>query len=100
MVILSKKAIDEYVSKHADAKDALNNWFRYVQQLDWSKLSELKGDFPDADYIGNDRYVFNIRGNSYRLIAVIFFSIRTLYIKFIGTHAEYSKLTKSKAQKI
>ena len=45
-----------------------------------------------VDAIGNDRYVFNIRGNHYRLIALIFFDVRTVYIRFVGTHNDYDKL--------
>lgn len=48
--------------------------------------------FPSTDYVGNDLYVFNIQGNKYRLIARITFRVRTVYIKFIGTHAEYDKV--------
>lgn len=48
--------------------------------------------FNSADYVGNDRFVFNIRGNRYRLVAMIFFDIRTVFIRFLGTHAEYDKV--------
>ncbi|BAU52767.1 mRNA interferase HigB [Mucilaginibacter gotjawali] len=48
--------------------------------------------FNTVDAVGNDRYVFNIRGNTYRLVAMIFFDFRTVYVRFIGTHAAYDKL--------
>jgi mRNA interferase HigB len=52
----------------------------------------MKKTFNSVDVVGNDRYVFNIKGNSYRLVAMIFFDIRTIYIRFIGTHSEYDKI--------
>ena len=52
----------------------------------------IEGDFTSVDYVGNDRYVLNIKGNKYRIVVLIFFDIRTLYIRFVGTHAEYDKI--------
>lgn len=52
----------------------------------------MKKDFNHVDYVGNDRYVFNIKGNTYRLVTMIFFDKRTIYIRFIGTHNEYDKV--------
>jgi mRNA interferase HigB len=60
---------------------------------DWSDFNDLRQDFPSCDFVGNDRFVFNVKGNRYRLIAIIHFDIRTIYIRFIGTHAEYDKIT-------
>ena len=58
----------------------------------WNKLADVKETFSDIDFVGNDRYVFNIGGNKYRLVAMIHFSTRTVYIRFIGTHKEYDKI--------
>ena len=55
-------------------------------------LLDVRKTFRTVDYVGNDRYVFNIKGNRYRLVAMIFFDIRTLYVRFVGTHAEYDKI--------
>ena len=52
----------------------------------------MKEMFNSVDAVGNDRFVFNIRGNNYRIIALIFFDIRTVYIRFVGTHQEYDKI--------
>lgn len=52
----------------------------------------MKKTFNSVDAVGNDRYVFNIKGNSYRIVAMIFFDIRTIYIRFVGTHKEYDKV--------
>jgi mRNA interferase HigB len=60
---------------------------------DWSNYYELKKFFNSVDAVGNDLYIFNIRGNSYRVIARIIFGARTVFIRFVGTHAEYNKIT-------
>jgi len=52
-------------------------------------MADLRRFSNSVDYVGNDRFVFNIRGNKYRLIAMIFFDIRTVFIRFVGTHREY-----------
>jgi mRNA interferase HigB len=54
--------------------------------------NELKDDFPNADYVTNNRYVFNIKGNSYRIVVVLIFFAGEVNIRFAGTHAEYNKI--------
>ncbi len=92
MVILSKSTIRHYGDKYPAAASALNEWFSKTKDADWSSLAEMKQTFNHVDYIANDRYVFNIKGNHYRLIARVMFPIRTVYIKFVGTHAEYDRI--------
>lgn len=62
---------------------------------DWANFNELKLSFNSADAVGNDRYVFNLKGNKYRIIALIILKIRTVFILFIGTHKEYDKIEAS-----
>lgn len=92
MVVISYSTIREYAENHADSREALNNWYAIVEKGDFANLSELRSVFNNVDYVGNDRYVFNIKGNKYRLIALIHFDVRTAYILFIGTHAQYDKI--------
>ncbi|KLT66508.1 type II toxin-antitoxin system HigB family toxin [Pedobacter sp. BMA] len=92
MVVISYGKLKEFYTVHSTAKDPLNNWYRLLTHSDWSDFHEMKQIFGSVDAIGNDRFVFNIKGNHYRLIAMIFFDIRTVYIRFVGTHAEYDKL--------
>ena len=96
MVILSKRRINAFSELDPRATDALLHWYKHCKAADWSKFSELKQTFRSADFVGNDRYVFNIKGNEYRLIAKIHFDVRTVYILFIGTHAEYDKIDAGK----
>jgi len=92
MVIISKAVLVEFGLKYADSIDALNKWYEESKKADWNTFAEIKRTFNSVDYVGNDRYVFNIKGNNYRLVTMIFFDIRTVYIRFIGTHKEYDKI--------
>ena len=92
MVIITYKKIREYALGNQLAKIPLLHWYNIVYKANWSCIADLKKDFPSADYVGNDRYVFNIKGNKFRLIAIIHFDTRTLYVRFIGTHSEYDKI--------
>lgn len=92
MVVISKTILREFGLRHPDAIDALNKWYVLVKEQDWNSPAEVKKVFGTADYVGNDRFVFNIRGNHYRLVVMIFFNKRTIYIRFMGTHAEYDKI--------
>ena len=95
MVVISYKTIREFANKHSDVTDALNNWYTIVEQSDFANFNELRIMFNSVDAVVNDLYVFNLKGNQYRLIARIHFRIRTVYIKFIGTHNEYDKISMS-----
>jgi mRNA interferase HigB len=95
MVIVSKKAINEYALTNAQAADALNEWFLKTKEADWGNLSDVKNTLNSVDYVGNDNFVFNIKGNQYRLVVRIIFAVRTVFIRFIGTHAEYDKIDAS-----
>ncbi|MDR6783292.1 type II toxin-antitoxin system HigB family toxin [Pedobacter africanus] len=78
--------------KHPIAAPALNKWYNTVKSADWSRLTDVATDFNHVDYVGNDRYVFNIKGNDFRIVAMIFFDKRTVFIRFVGTHSEYDKI--------
>lgn len=92
MAVISYGTLRSFFELHADAEDALNNWYRLARMADWASYHEMKRVFNSVDAVGNDRYVFNIRGNTYRLVAMIFFDIRIVYIRFVGPHADYDKL--------
>jgi mRNA interferase HigB len=95
LVVISYKTIRDFSNKHSDSGDALNNWYRIIEKADFANFNKLRTVFASCDAVGNDRYVFNIKGNHYRLIALIQFNIRTVYILFVGTHAAYDKINAS-----
>ncbi|HEV7382002.1 MAG TPA: type II toxin-antitoxin system HigB family toxin [Dyadobacter sp.] len=98
MVVISKTTIHEYIAFEPRARDALLNWYKHVKTADWSKFSDIRKSFNSVDSVGNDRYVFNIKGNDYRLVASIHFEVRTVYVVFIGTHSEYDKIEASRVE--
>lgn len=95
MIVISKSTLKKFLELHPSAAGPVWRWYSNVKEADWKELAALKRSFPATDYIGNDLYVFNLGGNNYRLIARIFFSVRTVFIRFIGTHNEYDKLKQS-----
>ena len=92
MRIFTEQAIKEYAEAHPDAKAALQEWTSIVKRSKWTCFADVKKTFNSVDNVGNQHYVFNIKGNNYRLIVVIKFTIKFVYIRFIGTHAEYDKI--------
>lgn len=90
MHVISRKILREFCSKHPDACDALNNWFRVASRAQWQKLVEVQSNYPKAEAVENFT-VFNIKGNRYRLIVAIIYPTQRIYIKYILTHAEYNK---------
>jgi mRNA interferase HigB len=92
MVLITFKKLKDFIELYPDSKTALYHWQQVVVMADWKNLAEIRRDFNSVDYVGNDRYVFNIKGNDYRLVAMIHFNIRTVYVRFIGTHKVYYKI--------
>lgn len=84
--------LNEFSKTHPDALSALTKWYDETKSADWKDFNDLKKTFNTADIVANDRYVFNIKGNKYRLIALIIFGARTVFILFIGTHKAYDKI--------
>jgi mRNA interferase HigB len=75
---------------------ACKKWYDETKSADWKNFTELRKTFNTADHVGNDRYVFDVKGNQYRLIVLIIFKVRTVFILFIGTHKEYDEVNASK----
>ena len=90
MRVISHKAIRQFGRKHADSIGALDAWYLVTKRATWSNLAEMKSDFPSADLVGG-RTVFNIKGNTYRLIARVNHKSQKVFILHILTHAEYDK---------
>lgn len=93
MIVFNKIILDDYVQEgHSGAVKPLNRWLKKVSDAQWQNHQDLKKTFPSADYVKDGRYVFNIGGNKYRLVAVVLFIEGILILRFIGTHAEYDKI--------
>ena len=92
MRIISKSKLVDYFTKVPQAKTALEEWYEKTKKADWKCYADIKETFNSVDAVGNQRYVFNIKGNDFRLIVLIQFTPRTVYIRFVGSHAEYDKI--------
>ena len=94
MRVVSHKRLREFYETkgYEDSRVALERWYDVAEKAEWKNLSEIKVDFPSVDYVGNQHYVFNIRGNNYRLIVVVKFTMVYIFISKVCTHKEYDKL--------
>ena len=92
MRIISRKTLREFWVKHKDCEQQLKSWHREIEKAKWKNPNELKSEYPSASILENERIVFNIKGNKYRLIVKINFEYQIIWIRFIGTHAEYDKI--------
>jgi mRNA interferase HigB len=92
MHVIARPTLISFWVKYPESEVALKVWFKKVTNAKWKNINDLKKDFPYSDYVGNNRVVFNIKGNNFRLISVVYFDGQKIYIRFIGTHAEYDKI--------
>ena len=90
--IIAIKNLTEFYQKHPDSKSSIETWIAVTKHSVWQKPSDVVRDISDADPIKNNRVVFNIAGNKYRLIVQISYLRQWVFIKFIGTHSEYDKV--------
>jgi len=90
--IVSRKTLVLFYAKHADAEIPLLTWYKIAMKSNWTSPIEVKKDYASADIVGNDRMVFNVKGNKYLLIVKFNFGMQWAWIRFIGTHAEYDKI--------
>ena len=92
MRIIARKTLRDFWQKHKDTEQPLRAWFQITKKANWINYNEIKALFPSASLIGNDRVVFNIKGNNYRLVVRILFNQKKIFIRFIGTHNDYNKI--------
>jgi mRNA interferase HigB len=90
VVVISRKTIREFGRKYSDARRSLAAWLAVTEAADWKNTADVRETFKDADFVG-EQVIFNIAWNRYRLIAFIACRVRTVYIKTVLTHKEYSK---------
>ena len=96
MRIIAKKILREFWTKHSDCEQQLLAWYQETSKAVWKNTKNIKRDYPSASFLADNRVVFNIKGNHYRLIVKINYDYQMLWIRFIGTHAEYDKIDATK----
>jgi len=94
MRVISKRTLKEFYeqSKYNDSKDSLESWHKEAINSNWNNPNEIKQQYKNASIVGNNRVVFNIHGNKYRLIVKINYSAKIVLIRFLGTHKEYDNV--------
>jgi mRNA interferase HigB len=89
---LSRGALREFWRKHPDAAGPLRAWFAEVSKSEWKTMIDIKRQYVTASVVDNERVVFNVGGNKYRLVVKLWFPGQVVWIKFIGTHASYDRI--------
>ncbi len=92
MIIVFLEKLHSFGKKHADARKSLATWQDVTEKADWKSRTDVLNDFPNAKMIKNNRARFEIKHNSYRLIVYIKYEMKTVFIRFIGTHSEYDRI--------
>ncbi len=95
MRVIAKRTLREFwesTHKYADAEDPLRSWYREAKQATWQTPADVKEQYRNANILKNNRTVFNIAGNKYRLVVEINYPAQIIFIRFIGTHQEYDSI--------
>ncbi|MCK6601615.1 MAG: type II toxin-antitoxin system HigB family toxin [Bacteroidetes bacterium] len=96
MRVIAKKTLRDFWDKHADCEQQLKAWFQEAEKAEWKNPNEINLNYPSASILSDNRIVFNIKGNNYRLIVKINYDYQMVWIRFVGTHAEYDKINANK----
>ena len=92
MRIISRKALRDSWKKHSDARQPLQAWYADVKHADWKSPSDIKAAYRNASFLANNRVVFNIKGNRYRVVVAVQYKYSIVFIRFVGAHHEYDKI--------
>ncbi|MBI3160722.1 MAG: type II toxin-antitoxin system HigB family toxin [Chloroflexi bacterium] len=92
MRVISSKALQDFWQRHRNAEDALKAWFHEAEHAVWRTPDDIRRRYRSADFLPGNRVVFNIKGNQYRLVVKIHYNTGIVYIRFVGTHAEYERI--------
>jgi mRNA interferase HigB len=94
MRIISKKQLKEFYENplYLDSKNSIESWYKEVLKTNWKNPNEIKEQYKSASIVGNNRVVFNIHGNKYRLIIAINYPAQIVFIRFVGTHKQYDAI--------
>jgi mRNA interferase HigB len=92
MRIISRKALREFWEQHPDARQALQAWYVDAKRAIWRTPADIKSVYRNASIVANNRVVFNVKGNRYRLVVAVQYEYGIVYIRFVGTHQEYDRI--------
>ena len=92
MRVIARRTLRRFYEKHGGSKAAFESWFHEAATARWQTPQDIKTHYPSADILPANRVVFNIKGNTCRLIVKIHYNTGIVFIRFVGTHAEYDKI--------
>jgi mRNA interferase HigB len=92
MRVIAVSTLKDFWKLHPDAEQPLKAWYDEAKHAAWTTSQDIKDHYASASFVGRNRVVFNIKGNAYRLIVAVAYRFQAVYIKFIGTHAEYDRI--------
>jgi len=90
--VIAKSTLRDFWIMHKDCEGQLKSWYDEAEKSNWISPNDIKSDYPSASILQGNRVVFNIKGNLYRLIVKINYKVGIVWIRFVGTHAEYDKI--------
>lgn len=96
MRVIALKTLREFWEGHPDARQPLQAWYEDVRYASWQSPADIKSVYRNASIIANNRVVFNIKGNNYRLIVALNYRFGIVYIRFVGTHRDYDRIDAAK----
>ncbi|HEV8080208.1 MAG TPA: type II toxin-antitoxin system HigB family toxin [Chitinophagaceae bacterium] len=86
MRIIAKKILKDFCDIHPDTEQQLKSWYQENSKAEWANPNEIKKEYPSASFLSDNRVIFNIKGNHYRLILKINYDYQMIWIRFVGTH--------------
>ncbi len=92
MQIIARRTLRAFWEVNPPAEAPLRTWYALVAAADWTGPADVKAHFGSADFVGDNRIIFNIGGNKYRLIVHVAYTYKRVLVKFVGTHADYDKI--------
>ena len=95
MRVIAISTLRAFWSKHSDAQTPLMAWYALASRSQWRSPSDIKEAYRNASFTANNRVVFNIKGNDYRLVVLVRYDKGLLFVKFVGTHAQSDKIDAS-----
>lgn len=96
MNVVSRQRLVEFWSKHPRAEGPLTAWFKLVKKAEWHGTHDVREQFNTADFVGDNRVIFDIGGNKYRVVVRVSYAFKQVLVKFVGTHAEYDQIDPAK----
>ena len=92
MWIIALRTLREFWRNHRAAEEPLRSWYAIASRAQWRTPTEVKAAYRNASFLANNRIVFNVKGNDYRLVVAVHYNRRMMFVRFVGTHSEYDRI--------